>query len=349
MTVRRVVGLALVLVLSGGCTDGGGAPESTRSTDTRPPDGAAAVASPGCENADAVSAGEATLTMTSGAMQRSYIRHVPPGYSPTEPTPLVLDFHGSAETAQVHVNHSALGPYGDERGFVTITPQGMGTGLDSYWDTAFDAEIDSADVRFVGDLLDELERTLCIDERRVYATGYSNGAFLTSALACVYADRFAAMAPVAGLRDHEGCDPARAVPLVVFHGTDDEWVAFDGGLGPAALALPPDSSGQTTGEKTGIEEEGPSVPTIVATWATRNGCPEQPSERDVASDVTLVRYACRENADIDFYRIEGGGHTWPGSAFSKQIEPVIGPTTFSISANEIMWEFFTAHPLPNRD
>jgi polyhydroxybutyrate depolymerase len=222
----------------------------------------------------------------------------------------------------------------------------MGTGLDSYWDTAFDGEIDSVDIRFVGDLLDEVERTLCIDERRVFATGYSNGAFLASAIACVYADRFAAVAPVAGIRDHQGCDPSRAVPMVVFHGTADEWVAFDGGLGPDALALPPDSSGRTIGEQTGIEAEGPSIPTIVAAWATRNECREQPSERDVAPDVTLVSYACPANADIDFYRIDGGGHTWPGSEFSKQIEAVVGPTTFSISASEVMWEFFESHPRP---
>ena len=62
--------------------------------------------------------------------------------------------------------------------------------------------------------------------------------------------------------------------------------------------------------------------------------------------MTLVHYECPSNADVDFYRIDGAGHTWPGSEFSKQLEAVIGPTTFSISANEIMWEFFAAHPLP---
>src|SRR4029078_6419964 len=128
-----------------------------------------------------------TLTMTSGGAPRTYIRHIPPGYRPETPIPLVLDFHGSAEAAQVHVGNSAVGPYGDGQGFVTITPQGLDNGLESYWDTAFDGSIDSVDVRFVGDLLDEAERTLCIDERRVFATGYSNGAFLTSAIACVYA------------------------------------------------------------------------------------------------------------------------------------------------------------------
>ncbi len=349
MHVRGIVGTLVALLIFSACSSGGGA-SSGSGRSMGPPQEVAAEPSPGCDDVGtAVTPGEASLTMTSGGLQRSYIRHVPSGYQPSEPIPLVLDLHGSAEGAEVHVANSALGPYGDEQGFVTITPQGMGSGLDSYWDTAFDGEIDSADVRFIGDLLDEAERTLCVDENRVFATGYSNGAFLTSAIACVYADRFAAVGLVAGIRDLEGCDPARPVPAVVFHGTGDEWVAFDGGLGPAALALPPDSSGQTLGEKTGIEEEGPSIPTIVASWAARNACEDAPAEREIASDVTLVRYDCPGDADVDFYEIEGGGHTWPGSEFSKQIEAVIGSTTFSISADEVMWDFFATHPLRGGD
>ena len=287
--------------------------------------------------------------MTSGGMERTYIRHVPPGYRSGTPIPLVIDFHGASEGAQVHVTNSALGRYGDAQDFVTITPQGLGTGLDSYWDTAFHDRIDSVDVRFVGDLLDEAERTLCIDERRVFAAGYSNGAFLVSAIACAYADRFAAVAAVAGVRDYVRCPPARAVPMVVFHGTADRWVAFDGGLGPDALALPPDRSGRTIGEKTGFAKDEPPIATTVAAWAERNRCPDRPSEHRVASDVTLVSYRCPRGADVDFYRIEGGGHTWPGSEFSKQIEAAVGPTTFSISADNVMWTFFRAHPLPTAD
>jgi polyhydroxybutyrate depolymerase len=306
--------------------------------------GVAAQPSPGCTDPNAaVGAGEETLTLMSGGVPRTYIRHVPPQYRADEPIPVVIDLHGSAEGAVVHTGNSALGPFGDEHGFVTITPQGQASGLDSYWATAFSGVIDSVDVRFIGELLDEVERTLCVDQARVFATGYSNGAFLTSALVCVFADRFAAVAPVAGIRDPQPCTPSRPVPAVVFHGTDDEWVAFNGGLGPAALALPPDESGQTLGEKTGIEPEGPPIPEIVDTWAVRNGCEAEPQERAIESDVTRLRYECPAGADVDFYRIEGGGHTWPGSEFARRLEAVIGPTTTSISANEIMWEFFLAH------
>ena len=64
----------------------------------------------------------------------------------------------------------------------------------------------------------------------------------------------------------------------------------------------------------------------------------------VTPDVTRLSYRCPRRADVELYRIEGGGHTWPGSEFSRAIESVVGPTTFSINADDAMWTFFQAHP-----
>jgi polyhydroxybutyrate depolymerase len=180
-------------------------------------------------------------------------------------------------------------------------------------------------------------------------TGLSNGAFMTSAIACAYGDRIAAAAPVAGISEIEDCDPDRAVPVVAFHGTDDGFVTFDGGLGEDAAALPaPDGSGQTIGDLDDAQAaaEGPSVPEITAAWGDRNECARKPKRRAVADDVTRIRFRCPDRADVVLYRVEGGGHSWPGSEFSRSIESVTGPVTFSISANEVMWEFFRRHPLP---
>jgi polyhydroxybutyrate depolymerase len=304
---------------------------------------AAAEPSRGCESGAPIGPGEERITTTSGGVERWYHRHVPPAHDGDEPVPVVIDLHGYLEGADIHKAHSALGPYGDEQGFVTITPHGTGDPV------RWDATVDSADMAFIGDLLDEIEATLCIDERRVFVTGLSNGAFMTSAIACAYGDRVAAAAPVAGIRDVEGCDPARVVPVVAFHGTDDGFVSFDGGLGEDAADLPaPDGSGETLEDRgvTPSAGEGPSVPEITAAWADRNDCKAKPRREELASDVTLVRYRCPDQADVQLYRVEGGGHSWPGSEFSRQIESVTGPTTFSISANQVMWEFFERHPLP---
>ena len=80
--------------------------------------------------------------------------------------------------------------------------------------------------------------------------------------------------------------------------------------------------------------KGPSVPEVLQTWARRNKCTGQASEKQVASDVTELTYTCPPGAEVELYRVQGGGHSWPGSAFSKSVGSVVGPTTESISAND---------------
>ena len=89
-----------------------------------------------------------------------------------------------------------------------------------------------------------------------------------------------------------------------------------------------------------------AVPDIVAGWAERNGCSDSaPTTTTVAADVDLIAYTCPRGAETELFRVTGGGHTWPGRAFAKNIESYVGPTTDSISATEEIWKFFEAHPL----
>ena len=206
------------------------------------------------------------------ASPRWYIRHVPPRYEPAKPLPVVIDLHGYSSGAAFEAAATGLGKYGDAHNFVTITPEGSGDPKFVTWDTA----LGSADVKFFADLLDHVEHTMCIDTRRVFVAGYSQGAFMTSTLACVYADRIAAVAPNAGIRDAPGCKPSRPVPVVAFHGTADRHIAYRGGLGPDGLKLPAyDGSGRTMGEE-GLQHRPPlngaAIPVIAAAWAKRNGC-----------------------------------------------------------------------------
>ncbi len=369
MRSRSITVPLLAVALLGACADDDnnaneGDPGSTVAVDdttTSEPDAStttvfdpasvAAVPSTGCEAATEVTPGtDEQIETTSGGETRTYYRRVPPGVAADQPTPVVVDLHGYSEGSTVHLMMSAMGAFGDQEGFITITPEG--TGPVPRWDTAFD----SADMVYIGDLLDEVEATLCVDRSRVFVTGLSNGAFMSSAVACVYADRVAAVAPVAGVQAVEGCDPARPVPMVTFHGTADGFVAFEGGLGPDALTLPsPDGSGGTIGDGDLPAEvsEGPSVPEAVAAWAARNDCG---AELDAAAltemttepfgdDIVLHEYDCPTGASVRFFEITGGGHTWPGSEFSGNLESIMGVTTFSIDANAQMWNFFTRHPL----
>jgi polyhydroxybutyrate depolymerase len=341
------VAVAVAVSACSGDDAAGPRPDATAKPRPAPARSAASVApepSSGCRGGAAgLAAGEERATVTSGGVERWYLRHVPAAHDGTRPLPLVVDLHGYTEGAIVHARHSDLGAFGDRHGFVTITPQGLGAF--ARWETA----PGSADVKFIDELLDRVEQTVCVDTARVFVTGLSNGAMMTSVVACDLATRVAAVAPVAGITDVDGCKPARPVPIVTFHGTADPFVAYDGGLGAAAAKLPaPDGSGRTLGDLGARDRpKGPSVPEVLQSWARRNGCKGEASEKRLAPDVAELSYACPRGAEAELYRVDGGGHSWPGSAFSKQIESVVGPTTDSISANEVMWAFFQAHPLPS--
>ncbi len=274
---------------------------------------------------------------------RWYYRRIPTNYEASRPMPVVIDLHGYSEGATIHLMMSSLGKYGDEKGFITLTPQGQG--VVPRWDTALKG---SPDVEFIKTMIYDVGDTLCVDANRIFVTGLSNGAMMSSTLACVLSTQVAAIAPVAGVQAPKGCKQFRAVPVVAFHGTSDGYVTYGGGLGDRARRLPaPDGSGKTLEESGALSKrslKGPSVPETMQAIARRNRCKEKPSKVRVSSDVTRFSYPCSKGRDAVLYRVTAGGHTWPGSAFSKQIESIVGKTTMTISANEIMWRFFTNHP-----
>jgi polyhydroxybutyrate depolymerase len=299
--------------------------------------------SAGCAAAETVVPGSSNQVLAAGGDEGTYVRGVPPSYSGRIPLPVVIDLHGWSEPAAFQEQVTKFGDYGAAHGFISITPQITEPAL--VWRLGSS----SKDVAFMGALLDTVEKTLCVDTNRIYVTGYSYGAFLTSTLACVYASRIAAVAPVAGIQNPAGCHPSRPVPVVAFHGTADPYVPYLGGIGSASLKLPaPDGSHRTLGQVLGKKAskfKGPTIPGNTAAWAKRNGCAPRPTERSVATAVTLISYSCPKGDAVELYRVTGGGHAWPGSPTSKAIAPAVGYTTMAISADQIIWAFFMAHPL----
>jgi len=259
--------------------------------------------------------------------------------SATTPRPLVLDFHGVAETAPLQADTSQFGTLGQRDGFVVVTPSGTGDPI--HWDTT-DHSMFNPDLQFVAALLDQVEATQCIDTSRVYATGFSDGAVMATQLACTMSSRFAAIGAVSGLELQPPCDPTRPVPVIAFHGTADPILYFNGGvdtpeltdlLGPGEPMSPPTAATQPP------RLDGPGVPAAVQAWAVKDGCNPRPIDTRVDSQVIVRRFSCPSGTDVRFYIVLGGGHEWPGSAVSASSSQ-FGTTTFEVDATDQTWEFF---------
>ncbi|NKY31026.1 alpha/beta hydrolase family esterase [Nocardia gamkensis] len=340
---RRMTGrfrVACAVVTAAALAAGAGAAGADGSASSPDP-----VASAGCA-APAAAPGRSTPRFVAGDRAGTYIQDVP-RTEQGRPAPVVFDLHGYLESAELEHVGSGISALGAAEGFVTVTPQLEQPGLPR-WDFGEG----SGDIAYLSDLMSHIESSLCVDRRRIYVTGLSMGAFTTSSLACQLSDRIAAIAPVAGLQDFAWCRTERPVPVVAFHGTADPIVAYTGGTGPNARFLPaPDGSGSVVRPDAGtgrpvITGPGPeSIPAQAAAWARRNGCGLDPIGRQIASDVTLSSYPCPAGSAVEFYSIIEGGHTWPGNPSVVSPVPLVGATTASISADEIMWDFFLAHPL----
>ena len=207
--------------------------------------------------------------------------------------------------------------------------------------TTWPATRPNQDLVFVSMLLDHVEATECVDETRIYTTGLSLGAFMTSLLACAMSNRIAAFAPVSGVLLPSPCAAEHRVPILAFHGTADPILYFNGGVGTAVLAHAFGGKGPAPSLAVPPAKlNGPGYPATVAAWAKRDGCGATPTNTRVSSDVIQRVYKCPPGTAVEFYIVIGGGHAWPGSKFSQEIAAVTGPTTFQINATTIIWSFF---------
>lgn len=289
---------------------------------------------------------------------RDFLLHVPEGYDPAVPVPVVVVFHGGGGDKEGALrltcpegeegDDGCLVALADREGFAVVAPEGTGSlfgmhtwnaggGVDGWRCVSGKACEDGVDdLAYVDALLDEVEAAVAVDADRVYATGISNGGAMSHRVACERADRFAAVAPVAGanqLAAATGCEPSRPVPVLQIHGTEDPCWAWDGG---DAACLQKD------------DDVYVSVDESMAGWATRNGCGGAAGTEalpDAEDDgTTAIRHTwpgCA--ADVELLEVVGGGHTWP-RGWSYLSERRIGPTSQDFSVNEEIWAFFAAHP-----
>lgn len=258
---------------------------------------------------------------TSGRLRT--VRVHEPSPMPSSGLPLVLAFHGQYSDATQQESLSRLAKKADEVGFLLLLPEGFGASWnDGHGCCGIAGAFGVDDLTFVRDILDAATTRWSVDPRRVYATGISNGAYLVHQLGCAMADRFAAIAPVAGvLLEPPACRPSRPLSVLSFHGTADTFVPYEG---------------------TSPEGE-PGARETDATWAERSGCSSTLTTSFAAGSARCeVHEGCREGSAVGLCTLEGGGHTWPGGPDVR----FLGPTNRDLDATDAIWAFFEAHPLP---
>jgi len=254
----------------------------------------------------------------------------------------VLAFHGGEGSAQVAEAGLGFNPLADEHGFIVAYPQGLpnpGKGFgwnDGRVSPRFPGREKVDDVGFIRALIAALQAELKVDPRRIYATGNSNGGFMSHRLGWELSDVLAAIAPSAGTLGaalEKDFAPKHPLHVLHIHGTADPAVPFNGGevIGRGGLAL--------------------AAPRMVELWVKANGCVTPPkverlpkTTRDATQVIRETYAPGAKGAEVIFYRIEGHGHNWPGRAPRGGLNPLAGPTTAELNAAEVVWAFFASHP-----
>jgi len=272
-------------------------------------------------------------------MNRTFLLHVPPAYNGTAKLPLVVALHPFTGTGAAMEQMTQFSVLADEENFLVAYPDGH----QRVWNAnpASPSSIVGApadDVAFIGALIDRLVASRAADADRVYVVGASSGGLMAHRTACELTDRLAAAASVMitlpkGWGNHEKL--LRPLPFLMVQGTADPFFPWQGG---------------TVNEGPFRKTEYQSAQESIGFWVNQNGAVTPPSETNLpdtapADGTTVFRDAYsagRDSAEVLFYGVNGGGHTWPGSA-DTWFAFLVGRTSQDLNATRVIWDFFKTH------
>jgi len=296
--------------------------------------GGSAAGSSGSCPATPLQPGDSTKMVMVGTLNRSYVLHVPTGYTGTKPLPLVIDFHPLGSTGSSWENGDPWKAKADSAGFMMAYPNSYNS--NNSWNVGFccqDAQKNQIDdVAFTKAMIQQIGTIACLDAKRVYATGCSNGGGMTYKAACDLADMIAAGAPVdfrcvtGGTTQSPscmGCKPARPIPITHFDNTGDtSLVPYNGGTTSFAADCPPNMSC--------VGMAFPSAQANFMSFQTIDGCTGAASE--LAGHATCQTNAsCQAGAQVTMCVRQGGSHCGNYAA---------------LGIVDIAWEMFQKQALP---
>lgn len=281
-------------------------------------------------------------TIMHNSEKRSYYLSIPHGSTSRRPLPLVLVFHGGHANGEKMAEITQMHLLGMRAGFAVAYPEAIST--DRVWNDGRATTASATDdIAFVRALIDQLVKQHYIDNRRIYATGASNGGMFSFRIGCDLSDRIAAIAPVVANMPVDlisNCKPRRPISTMIFNGTSDTLMPFTGGEVAGLKML-----GRGKGDVV-------SADASVSFWRKINSCPSTPKlellpDRSPGDGTRVKEFRwspCWGETEVIHFVVEGGGHTWPGSSATPTLRKS-GVTSQDISATKLIWDFFSRHVL----
>lgn len=283
-----------------------------------------------------------------GQGTRQYSLYEPDFTGAAGPYPTLLSLHGGGGSAMIQASTSRLVELASAQKIYLVFLEGSGV-IQTYNAGAccgYAQTNNIDDVAYVNAVLDDVENRDSVDTAKVYSTGFSNGGMMSHRLACAVADRISGIAAVGGasgqfdlaLTEYYACNPARPIPVLHIHASNDRNYPYAGGPGDglSATAYYP-------------------VDSTIADWRARNNVSAQATIESVTPTTTCYHYTTPANGALPSARVTlckvdpvdvydsaneivfGGGHSWPGGTRSPAAKSDVPPTDFN--ANSYLWNF----------
>ncbi len=301
-----VGGGVLIAAACGGDDDGGNMAPST----VEP--------SPGCEAPVLMPGDDMTVMIDHDGMTREFLLHVGASVDVTQPVPLWIDWHGLTSAPIQQQLFSGSSAKADASGFIVAYPKGVGASFNggSCCSALGNPSHMLDDVGFGRAIVADVAEKGCVNLKRVYSLGMSNGGYMSEYNACQADDLYAAVAPVSamGFQQTE-CMPTRPVPMLAFNGTEDGLVPY-------------------TGSRSSIDG-----------WKERNGCTGEPTREDFGESYCET-WVCTDDVELTSCTVTGMNHCWPGNPLTLPGFCTSGGLTDMV-ATDMIWDFFERYTLPD--
>lgn len=245
-------------------------------------------------------------TLVHDGKTREYRLYIPESYNSNEAAPLILNFHGFTSSINSQYNQSDFRQLAEDNQFIFVTPQGLGAFAGWAINNNFGGSED--DLGFSNVLINKIQDDFNINEKRIYATGFSNGGFFSYRLACELSPRIAAIASVAGSMtkswiDTDQCQPEHPTPILQITGTNDNIISINGN---------------------GTNE---SINDVMEYWSNYNNGDNTPEVTQLGGGSTLSIWDNGDNGvTVEFIKVQGRGHSWNDG---------------NVSTSEEIWKFLS--------